>query len=592
MCCAVPSELFRLTGLSESGTMATAAAGQLGAVRAWLHRQGITAVSDEWLAACLEHVAQSFDGVPSAADLQQPVLDQWLDTDLATLAVAALPPRLADQPMVTLRRPCAVQLLSAVDVSQPAHGQLLKLRRLDSANTEVGEQRAPWEPRPSRALRLTLSDGVQQVAALESEPLPALRPDSPAGLKLLLRPGVECRRGVLLLRAGSVDVLGGVVEELQEPHADQRALEERLRAAGGLPPAGPTDEDSGYRSDRAAGGRPPAEPDPFDDDLDEAELAAIPDIPDDDIDDAELAALDIPTDDVGAGDAAMTAAAAPFDDADDAELASLDLDSLVDSAVDRATAPGPVKRRRTEPGDADGPAGPPPRRTPRSLDSNGNGSAGRAKPAQKQQRLDTFIRSGALSASQTASASASKPAQSARPPQSQRATPRAASPVRTAPSFDLSSWMEMDNPPPPRPEAPFGYLSDLQPGRPLTVKAFIMTMLSSLNMSGGRWRLEVKINDGTRSASAVLCDAVLGEIIGLTVAEADGMRAAGRTDMAVRTRLKRVLSDAQTAIIRLSCLMRLEMAADADPDQLPVITQLTEVQPDTVAALRACLDAG
>ncbi|XP_043202942.1 recQ-mediated genome instability protein 1-like [Amphibalanus amphitrite] len=577
---------------------------QLGAVRAWLHGQGITAVSDEWLAACLEHVAGSVGGTPSTAQLQRLVLDQWLDTDLAALAVAVLPPRLAQQPLVTLRQPCAVQLLSVVDVSQPAHGQLLKLRRVDSSNTEVGEPRAPWEPRASRALRLTLTDGVQQVSALECEPLPALSTASPAGLKLLLRPPLECRRGVLLLSAGSVSVLGGAVEELQDPRAEQRVLEERLRAAGGLPP-GPSDEDSGYRSDQAGVARagPAPEPDLFDDGLDDADLAAIPDIPDDGIDDADLAALEMPNGDavVGAGDPASSAAAvAAFDDADDvddAELASLDLDSLVDSAVERAVAPEPVavpdpqsapasvKRRRTEPWDSDRPA-PAQNRAPRSLDSSVTASSGRGKPTQRQQSLDTYIRSGALS-SQAAPASVSAPA--SRPDHPQRSSGYTASPVRVAPSFDLSSWLEPDEPPAPPPEPPFGYLSQWRPGQSLTVKAFIMTMTSSLNISGGRWRLEVKLNDGTRSADAVLTDAILSDIIGLSLAEADRMRAAGRTDPASRNRLRGILCRAQTAIIRLSCLMRLEPGED--PDGPPLITRLTEVGPETVRALRACVDS-
>ncbi|XP_037067863.1 recQ-mediated genome instability protein 1-like [Pollicipes pollicipes] len=364
-------------------------ASRLEAVRASLQGRGVTAVSDDWLADCIQFVSESCgDQRLTPEQLQAHVLQQWLDTDLAQIGVAALPPQLADGPLVTLRAPCAVQLLSAVDVGQPAHGQLLRLRRLDSANTDVTcEPRAGWEPRPSRVLRLTLTDGVQTVTGLETAPIPQLRADTPAGLKLLLHGPLESRRGVLLLAGDAVTVLGGCVDELRLPDAEQAAL---LAAAAA---------------------------DPFDDDIDETELATIVDV------DVDM----------------------PLDDVDEAVLAAID-----PADFDDPLAPG--KRRRTD---------------------------------------------------------------------------------------------------------------------------------------GGRWRLEVIINDGTGSLRAVLTDAPLRAQIRLSAAEAEQLRSAGRRDEGARTRLRRALNASQRALIGLCCLMRLEAADAPEPAQ---VTALTEVSVDTLHALRACMD--
>ncbi|KAL4420941.1 hypothetical protein ABPG77_004570 [Micractinium sp. CCAP 211/92] len=65
-----------------------------------------------------------------------------------------------------------------------------------------------------RCLKLLLTDGVQQVAALEYRPIAALRATTPAGTKLLLR-DVPVRRGMMLLTPQNCSVLGGSVPALE-----------------------------------------------------------------------------------------------------------------------------------------------------------------------------------------------------------------------------------------------------------------------------------------------------------------------------------------------------------------------------------------
>eukprot|EP00878_Enallax_costatus_P035067 GHUV01039037.1.p1 GENE.GHUV01039037.1~~GHUV01039037.1.p1 ORF type:complete len:176 (+),score=38.60 GHUV01039037.1:567-1094(+) len=65
---------------------------------------------------------------------------------------------------------------------------------------------------PGRCLKLHLTDGVQDITAMEYRFISALAVLMPAGLKLLIV-NPEVRRGMLLLQAENVVVLGGVVSD-------------------------------------------------------------------------------------------------------------------------------------------------------------------------------------------------------------------------------------------------------------------------------------------------------------------------------------------------------------------------------------------
>ncbi|KAG5841362.1 hypothetical protein ANANG_G00198720 [Anguilla anguilla] len=117
---------------------------------------------------------------------------------------------------------------SALDVSRPAYSQLQQRRGTDCANERVSAAtqatQRPWEATPTRVLMLQLTDGVQDLEALEYRPVPALSADLPPGTKLLLQGALECRLGVLLLTPANVRVLGGEVEELRDVLSQTRVL--------------------------------------------------------------------------------------------------------------------------------------------------------------------------------------------------------------------------------------------------------------------------------------------------------------------------------------------------------------------------------
>ncbi|WIA19855.1 hypothetical protein OEZ85_005758 [Tetradesmus obliquus] len=102
--------------------------------------------------------------------------------------------------------------------------------QLDEAvNIAAGIKDRYREPAHNRCLKLHLTDGVQQLVAVEYRHCPALGLLMPAGIKLLLvNPAV--RRGVLLLQPENVVLLGGVVERLEA--ARQALLQHIIKPAG------------------------------------------------------------------------------------------------------------------------------------------------------------------------------------------------------------------------------------------------------------------------------------------------------------------------------------------------------------------------
>ena len=160
-------------------------------VRAKLWQGGILASMD-WVAACVEWLAADQPGLTREQVVLE-VQQQWLDTDITVAGVMdrpVLPADLVAARVVHLPGNYVVMVEQATDVGSPAYGQLQKLHQVDVENARVGEEegatqgqlatqatqggrhQAAWEPRPSRALSLALTDGSQRVRGLEEAPLP------------------------------------------------------------------------------------------------------------------------------------------------------------------------------------------------------------------------------------------------------------------------------------------------------------------------------------------------------------------------------------------------------------------------------------
>ncbi|TKS78601.1 RecQ-mediated genome instability protein 1 [Collichthys lucidus] len=220
------------------------------ATQAWLQSSRHIQVPFAWLEACVEWLQEEAGGAGhlSQQQVNQQALDQWLLTDLRDLDYPVLPEGLAQAQKTELSGIFCVQVDSLLDISQPAYGQLQKLRGTDCANDEVSAvtqaTQRPWETRATRMLLLQLTDGVQSLEAMEYESIPALSAALRPGVKLQLQGQIVCRLGVLLLGPTNVKVLGGEVEDLVDRNNQGRVLcrtlglpEEQQQEGEEAPPA-------------------------------------------------------------------------------------------------------------------------------------------------------------------------------------------------------------------------------------------------------------------------------------------------------------------------------------------------------------------
>jgi len=206
-------------------------------------------LSLDWVAACLEWLHSDQPGL-STPRLLLAMQEQWITTDITIEGVMdrpTLPPDL-EQARVTKLPPdlvLSLQVQYGYDIGSPAYGQLQKMHQVDVTNVAVsmddtqssqagyqasqgGRQQAAWEPKPSRVMMLTLTDGFQTVQAMEHETLACLPDRLTPGLKVQVSGPLVCRRGILLLTKNCLRVLGGGVEELSDEFGLEKILSEKI----------------------------------------------------------------------------------------------------------------------------------------------------------------------------------------------------------------------------------------------------------------------------------------------------------------------------------------------------------------------------
>ncbi|XP_041957891.1 recQ-mediated genome instability protein 1 [Alosa sapidissima] len=455
-------------------------------VGSWLRSHWHVCVPEGWLQACVEWLQQEAGGRPlTLPQLQQLVLEQWLQTDLRSLGMSSLPAAVSEAEKTHLQGSLCVQLDSLLDVSQPAYTQLQRLRGSERDNDLIGAAtqvtQRPWEAAPSRMLMLQLTDGVQSVEAMECRPVPQLNTRLPAGTKLLLRGPITCRLGVLLLGPQNVQVLGGEVEELLHTNTQAHVL---CRALG-LPEEEPAEEEAeGVPPERAEEAAPGAE-----EDLDDLELMA------------SLEAVEESSLDSGYRSASMVSRApsrpspqqhfpledsawgspsyAPEEDFPDDDIPLEELDSVLSQHMSQEMGQGDVL----------------PHPEPTSTIS----------PQISVPRPLAYTRSPERE-------------YSPHPATSERAQQR-----RHRGSDTVS---EVEHAVVARDSPPFSYLLNLELGVPreIRVHAFVVTLKGNMRSAGGSWSLDVCLSDGSAYVDAELGDAVLAELIGFSAAEARALR--------------------------------------------------------------------
>uniref|UniRef100_G3MPK1 RecQ-mediated genome instability protein 1 n=1 Tax=Amblyomma maculatum TaxID=34609 RepID=G3MPK1_AMBMU len=190
-------------------------------------------VNRSWLQACIRYVEDERSSSTQASafggDLYKHLYYQLLLTNLlGGLGMTCLPESAVSAHKLVLKGSFFLQVDSVHDVSQPAYSQLLKITNTENENTGVradpDEKPFAWQAHPKRMLKLDVTDGTRHMQAIEFEPVPCMSVDMRPGIKILVTGPVECRRGLMFLRADNVRVLGGAVEPLLQDNCQEALL--------------------------------------------------------------------------------------------------------------------------------------------------------------------------------------------------------------------------------------------------------------------------------------------------------------------------------------------------------------------------------
>ncbi|XP_034940689.1 recQ-mediated genome instability protein 1-like [Chelonus insularis] len=188
-------------------------------------------VNDTWLRDCVDYY-QSEHSDATNAEILAFVISQWQLSDLREInnENGCLPKNLSQQKLTTLSGTYILQIEKGYDISTSKYKQLEKIRNATNENTQVNEtdKNAPWEPKGKRMMNLYLTDGIQDVTAIEYQPIKFLKDLILPGLKIMIKGPVTCRRGVFLLHEKNCCEIGGEVENLLIKNATENVLARAL----------------------------------------------------------------------------------------------------------------------------------------------------------------------------------------------------------------------------------------------------------------------------------------------------------------------------------------------------------------------------
>ncbi|CAJ1937527.1 unnamed protein product [Sphenostylis stenocarpa] len=173
----------------------------------FLHRLGLSLKTD-WVASCLRELqasVTSFEHLDVAAKAKR-CFEQCLFADMNSCGAGVLPPNVDSMHLRVLPGPYVLQVDEIINITCPLRGRY---------------EQAP--PGPKRCLKLSMTDGVQRVFGMEYRPIKALEVCASSGLKVAIS-NVHVRRGLLMLVPETIEILGGLVEELDA--ARKRLVEE------------------------------------------------------------------------------------------------------------------------------------------------------------------------------------------------------------------------------------------------------------------------------------------------------------------------------------------------------------------------------
>ncbi|CAG9861470.1 unnamed protein product [Phyllotreta striolata] len=180
-------------------------------------------LSSQWLEGCIKWCKE--ENLPSnytLRDLQLKIFEQWLLLDLRDVQVPCLPTNLSTYKKYILSNSYILQLMQVVDISKPKYWQLQRIRNGVPENLDQDVESS------KRMLQLTLTDGVQEIEAMEYKPIKCLSINLSPGVKIKLIGPIQIRRGMVMLEERHVHIVGGEVDTLKIENCAENILAKSL----------------------------------------------------------------------------------------------------------------------------------------------------------------------------------------------------------------------------------------------------------------------------------------------------------------------------------------------------------------------------
>ncbi|KAI9106274.1 hypothetical protein DFS34DRAFT_57429 [Phlyctochytrium arcticum] len=191
-------------------------------------------VSDTWAQDCITHLRADTPGL-SDSQLSERFFQQYLHTDLVEHQQPVLPPDTIRAHKIVIGSPRGIvlQVEDILEIGSSVNSMLEKILEYKPKRGEPPRPPHDCLKLPRKTLSISLSDGVNELKAIEVTPLAGIAVDDLLGMKVVVS-NTTIRRGVAFLEGRNWKVLGGYVPELNSDDPVVR-LEKRFRHILGIP---------------------------------------------------------------------------------------------------------------------------------------------------------------------------------------------------------------------------------------------------------------------------------------------------------------------------------------------------------------------
>lgn len=184
-------------------------------------------LSDLWLESCINWYREENNGSSyTEKQIQNEVYSQWLLLDLREAEVAVLPSNLSQHKKIVVNGTFCLQMQCIYDVAKPKYWQLQRIRDSNTLKSLIQQDKEITDSK--RMLQMTLTDGVQEIDAIEHSHISALNINLKPGTKVQITGPLTVRRGKMFLEERNVKILGGEVEDILVSNVTENFLARSL----------------------------------------------------------------------------------------------------------------------------------------------------------------------------------------------------------------------------------------------------------------------------------------------------------------------------------------------------------------------------